>query len=326
MLIDQYARRFTYLRLSVTEACNFRCNYCLPEGTDCDTARRVQDLTLPEIRRLVTAFAQLGTRKIRITGGEPSLRRDLPDIIATCKAVPGIEQVALTTNGYRLLQDLPAWKAAGLDAINVSVDSLDAARFEMITGHDKLQKTLKGLALAEELGFSNIKVNSVLMRGFNDDTLDDFFEFVRIRPLTVRFIELMQTGDNREFFDRHHLSGTSIVERCLSRGWQERERPSHAGPAREFFHPAYRGGIGLIMPYSKDFCTTCNRLRVSSDGKLFLCLFADNHQNLRSFLQADRHNGELLNYLKHNVSEKTVSHNLHQGYTGSTRQLAMIGG
>lgn len=326
MLVDQFARRFTYLRLSVTEACNFRCNYCLPNGTDCSTIRRAQDLTLPEIRRLVTAFANMGTRKVRITGGEPSLRRDLADIIATCKAIRGIENVALTTNGYRLRQDLPAWRAAGLDAINVSVDSLDAARFEMITGHNKLEATLEGLSMAEGLGFSSIKINSVLMRGFNDNTLDDFLEFVRKRPLTVRFIELMQTSDNQEFFDRHHLSGMNIVERCLERGWLERKQALHAGPAREFHHPDYRGGIGLIMPYSKDFCATCNRLRVSSDGKLFLCLFAENHQNLRSLLQTDRQFGELMNYLQSQVSGKLYSHDLHHGKTGSTRQLAMIGG
>jgi cyclic pyranopterin phosphate synthase len=326
MLVDQFSRRFTYLRLSVTEACNFRCNYCLPDGTDCSTARRAEDLTLPEIRRLVTAFAQLGTRKVRITGGEPSLRNDLADIIATCKAIPGIEKVALTTNGYRLLQDLPAWKAAGLDAINVSVDSLDAARFQMITGHNKLEKTLKGIELAEEIGFSDIKINTVLMRGFNEDAMDDFFAFVRTRSLTVRFIELMQTGDNRDFFDRHHLSGMSIVERCHSLGWQERDRSPHAGPAREFFHPAYRGGIGLIMPYSKDFCITCNRLRVSSDGRLFLCLFTDSHHSLRPLLQTDQQRPELMNHLKGHVHYKKSAHNLHHGHTGSTRQLAMIGG
>lgn len=326
MLIDSFARRFTYLRLSVTEACNFRCNYCLPDGTDCSTERRAQDLTLPEIRRLVTAFARLGTRKIRITGGEPSLRRDLAEIIATCKAVPGIETLALTTNGYRLLQDLPAWKAAGLDALNVSVDSLDAARFEMITGHNKLQKTLEGLAFAEAIGIRRIKINSVLLRGFNEDALDDFLEFVRTRPLTLRLIELMQTRDNQEFFTRHHLSGDVIVDQLLARGWREGKRSSHAGPAREFFHPDYRGGLGLIMPYSKDFCSTCNRLRVSSDGKLFLCLFADEHQNIRSLLQQDSDQARLMAYLQQALNGKTISHQLHQGHTGSTRQLAMIGG
>lgn len=325
MLVDNYARRFTYLRLSVTEACNFRCNYCLPDGTDCSSSKRAGELTLDEIRRLVTAFAQLGTKKVRITGGEPSLRRDLCDIIATCKAVPGIDTVALTTNGYRLLQDVSAWKAAGLDALNVSIDSLEAARFKMITGHDKLQKILDGLKLAEELNISKIKINSVLMRHFNEDALDDFLALVHSRPFTLRFIELMRTNDNHDFFDRHHLSGSMIENELLARGWQERERHQHAGPAREFHHPDSRGGIGLIMPYSKDFCASCNRLRVSSDGKLFLCLFADEHQSLREHLQTDNPL-PLIKYLHSAISGKAATHYLHQKNSGSTRQLAMIGG
>lgn len=325
MLIDNYARRFTYLRLSITEACNFRCNYCLPDGTDCSTSKRSKELNLTEIRRLVTAFAQLGTRKVRITGGEPSLRRDLCNIIATCKAVPGIEQVALTTNGYRLQQDIADWQAAGLDALNVSVDSLDAARFEMITGHDKLQKILAGLAQAETLGIKKIKVNSVLMKHFNDDALDEFLEFVRTRRITLRLIELMQTLDNHDFFARHHLSGNVIIEQLQARGWQEKPAALHAGPAREFYHDDYLGGLGLIMPYSKDFCASCNRLRVSSDGKLFLCLFAEDHQTLRDLLQSDEQ-APLMNYLQTAVSGKLATHQLHQQLPGATRQLAMIGG
>lgn len=325
MLIDHHARRFTYLRLSITEVCNFRCNYCLPDGTDCSGSQRSQELTLTEIRRLVTAFAQLGTRKVRITGGEPSLRRDLCDIISTCKAIPGIEQVALTTNGYRLAQDLSDWKSAGLDAINVSVDSLDAARFELITGHDKLQKILAGLAQAENLGFSKIKINSVLMRHFNDEALDDFLEFVRSRRITLRLIELMQTGDNHAFFQRHHISGGHIADQLQQRGWQEVKRDLHAGPAREFSHPDYLGGLGLIMPYSKDFCASCNRLRVASDGNLFLCLFAEEHQNLRHLLQSENPQ-PLIAYLQQAVGGKAETHYLHQQQPGATRHLAMIGG
>ncbi|WP_111641300.1 GTP 3',8-cyclase MoaA [Marinimicrobium alkaliphilum] len=325
MLTDSYQRRFTYLRLSVTEVCNFRCNYCLPDGTDCGPDARAQDLTLDEIRRLVAAFARLGTRKVRITGGEPSLRKDLPDIIRLCKATPGIETVALTTNGYRLSQDLPAWKAAGLDALNVSVDSLDAARFEMITGHDKLTKILDGLALADELGIESIKINSVLMREYNDDALDDFIAFVRDRRITLRMIELMQTGDNQAFFERHHVDGDTVIARLTAQGWQEKIRSRHAGPAREFWHPGYAGSIGMIMPYSKDFCASCNRLRVSSDGKLFLCLFADAHQSLRHLLQADEPE-PVMAFLQEAVAGKSATHGLHQGNPGATRQLAMIGG
>jgi len=325
MLKDSFDRRFSYLRLSVTEVCNFRCDYCLPDGTDCGPDARAKDLTLDEIRRLVNVFAKLGTRKVRITGGEPSLRKDLPEIIRICKATPGIETVALTTNGYRLAKDIELWHQAGLDSLNVSIDSLDHAKFAMITGHNKLQQILQGLAQAAEIGIGNIKVNAVLMKHYNDQAMDDFFAFVKTRPITLRLIELMRTGDNAAFFERHHLSGTEIIAKLKKENWQERLRGPHAGPAREFWHPHYAGGIGLIMPYSKDFCDTCNRLRVSSQGALFLCLFVDQHQSLRHLLQSDDPQPAMA-FLQEAIKGKAISHNLHQQNPGSTRQLAMIGG
>lgn len=325
MLTDSFDRRFSYLRLSITEVCNFRCDYCLPEGTDCGPEARAHDLTLDEIRRLVTAFARLGMRKIRITGGEPSLRKDLTEIIALCKQTPGIETVALTTNGYRMTKDVDDWYAAGLDAINVSIDSLDHAKFKMITGHNKLQEILKGLDRAAELGIPSIKVNSVLMKHYNDDAMDDFLDFVRERPITLRMIELMQTGDNPEFFDRHHLSGDVVIDRLRREGWQERLRGRDSGPAREFWHPDYAGGIGMIMPYSKDFCATCNRLRVSSQGQLFLCLFVDEHQSLRHLLQSDDPE-PVMAFLQEAIKGKDYSHHLHEQNAGATKHLAMIGG
>jgi len=325
MLVDAFDRRFTYLRLSVTEVCNFRCNYCLPEGTDCGPQSRARDLSLAEIHRLVNAFARLGTRKVRITGGEPSLRKDLPGIIALCKETPGIETVALTTNGYRLGKDIESWRSAGLDALNVSVDSLDQARFEMITGHNKLRQILAGLDKAVALGIPSIKVNTVLMRHYNDQDLDAFLDFVRQRPITLRMIELMQTGDNQAFFERHHLAGQTIIDRLESEGWKETARGPNAGPAREFRHPDYAGGVGLIMPYSKDFCASCNRLRVSSQGQLFLCLFADQHQSLRHLLQNDDPK-PIMQFLQNAIAGKHYGHGLHQKNPGATRQLAMIGG
>lgn len=325
MLTDSFDRRFSYLRLSVTEACNFRCDYCLPEGTDCSTNARAQDLNLDEIRRLVGAFAKLGTRKVRITGGEPSLRKDLVEIIRICKSTPGIETVALTTNGYRLAKDIDAWHEAGLDALNVSIDSLDNAEFELITGHNKLQQILQGLARAAEIGLPNIKVNAVLMKHYNAHAVNDFLEFVRQRPITLRMIELMRTLDNEAFFNRHHVSGETIIQKIKAENWQERSRGPHDGPAREFRHPDYAGGIGLIMPYSKDFCSSCNRLRVSSRGELFLCLFVDKHQSLRALLQTDAAE-PVMAFLQHAIKGKESSHHLHQQNPGVTRQLAMIGG
>lgn len=323
MLTDAYTRRFNYLRLSITESCNFRCSYCLPDGTDCSS--RSGELTLPEIRRLVTAFAKLGTSKVRITGGEPSLRKDLSEIIATCKAVPGIEKVALTTNGYRLKRDASAWLAAGLDAVNVSIDSLDADTFHLVTGQDKLADILAGVSHAKAIGIKQVKINTVLLRQHNALALPDFMQFVQHQPIALRFIELMRTGDNSSYYQRQHLSGDSIQQQLLGQGWRLGVKAKTDGPALEYSHPDYQGQIGLIMPYSKDFCADCNRLRVSSTGQLYLCLFTDHYQELRSLLQNDD-SAPLMRFLQQAVQGKAASHQLGQSFSGSTRHLAQIGG
>ena len=323
MLTDAYSRRFNYVRLSVTESCNFRCTYCLPDGTDCHS--RSGELTLTEIRRLITAFAKLGTKKVRITGGEPSLRKDLTEIIATCKAVPGIEKVALTTNGYRLKRDAQAWQEAGLDAVNVSVDSLDADTFHLVTGQDKLADILAGIHYAKAIGIKQVKINTVLLKQHNALALPDFLNFVKQQDIALRFIELMRTGDNANFYQHQHLSGASIQQQLLDDGWQLNPKARTDGPALEYSHSDYQGRIGLIMPYSKDFCADCNRLRVSSSGQLYLCLFTDTYQDLRSLLQTDD-SATLMRFLQQAVQGKAFSHQLTQDYSGSTRHLAQIGG
>ncbi len=323
MLTDRFARRFTYLRLSLTERCNFRCTYCLPEGNDCDTAE--SDLNIHEVRRLLTAFARLGTRKVRLTGGEPALRRDLSEIISLCKSVPGIEQVALTTNGYNLQKEISGWKKAGLDALNISVDSLDPAIFSRITGADRLHYILQGIDLALQLNFQKVKLNTVLLRQHNTHSLPGFLRFIKDRPVSLRFIELMRTNDNAGFYQEQHLSGEFIRQQLTEDGWQLQPKATTDGPALEYAHPDYAGRVGLIMPYSKDFCSSCNRLRVSSKGELFLCLFADEHQSLRELLQSDDP-APVEAFLQRAIGGKEESHYLHQQRSGQTRHLAMIGG
>jgi cyclic pyranopterin phosphate synthase len=323
MLTDRFARRFTYLRLSLTERCNFRCTYCLPEGNDCDTAE--SDLNIHEVRRLLTAFARLGTRKVRLTGGEPALRRDLSEIISLCKSVPGIEQVALTTNGYNLQKEISGWKKAGLDALNISVDSLDPAIFSRITGADRLHYILQGIDQALQLNFQKVKLNTVLLRQHNTHSLPGFLRFIKDRPVSLRFIELMRTNDNAGFYQEQHLSGEFIRQQLTEDGWQLQPKATTDGPALEYAHPDYAGRVGLIMPYSKDFCSSCNRLRVSSKGELFLCLFADEHQSLRELLQSDDP-AQVEAFLQRAIGGKEESHYLHQQRSGQTRHLAMIGG
>ncbi|MCC2615056.1 GTP 3',8-cyclase MoaA [Aestuariibacter halophilus] len=323
MLEDTFGRRFHYLRLSITEWCNFRCNYCLPEGNACDTPK--DNLSLREVETLVAAFARLGTSKIRITGGEPTLRKDLSDIIAICKGTPGIQTVAMTTNGFNLKDHIGEFRRAGLDAVNVSADSLDPRMFSAITGQDKLQTILEGVELALRSGVSSVKLNTVLLRQYNHRELASFFDFLRDRRVSWRFIELMQTGDNQTFFEQNHVAGEPIKQHLLESGWEQVIRDKRAGPAQEFRHNDYAGTVGLIMPYSKDFCKTCNRLRVSSRGKLHLCLFAEEGLDIRASLTAGDVDATC-QVVERLVAGKIAGHGLAQGFTGATRQLAMLGG
>ena len=323
-LSDGFGRRFPYLRLSLTEACNFSCSYCLPDGYQSDGRPRF--LARDEIGRLVRAFAALGMHKIRLTGGEPSLRKDLDAIIETVAAVPGIRKVAITTNGTQLPRRLPGWHRAGLTALNVSMDSLQRDRFKAITGHDRLPEILQGLQMAQALGLPSVKLNAVLLRGLNDDELPQWMAFLRERPISIRFIELMRTGDNEAYFDRHHLRADVIIAQLLAAGWSERARGSDAGPAREFGHPGHRGTVGIIAPYARDFCAGCNRLRVTARGDLRLCLFGEFGVPLRPLLQSDDDFDALLARITTQLGLKAAGHGLHQGQTGLIPHLASIGG
>ncbi len=322
-LQDTFGRKFKYLRLSITELCNFRCNYCLPDGNDCDTP--TTGLSIDQIGTLVAAFAKLGTSKVRITGGEPALRKDLCDIISVCKQTPGIEKVALTTNAFRLNKDARRYKEAGLDALNVSADSLDPRMFAAITGKKKLEDILQGVEAAIQAGIKTIKFNTVMLKQFNYKELDTFLEYLKQHPVTWRFIELMQTGNNQAFFSQNHVAGESIKKFLLDQGWERIIREKDAGPAQEFSHQDYLGNIGLIMPYSKDFCDTCNRLRVSSQGKLHLCLFAEEGKSILPYLEAGDVDATVEAICGH-VKDKKATHFLQEGFTGATKQLAMLGG
>jgi cyclic pyranopterin phosphate synthase len=325
VLADRYGRTFPYLRLSLLEACNFRCSYCLPDGyhAGADTPRW---LTREEIARLLRGFAAVGLRKLRLTGGEPSLRADLSDIIADAAATPGIETVAMTTNGILLRRRFAEWRAAGLDALNVSLDSLDPARFRAITGRDRGLEILEGVELALASNLPAIKLNAVLLRGLNDDELPAWLDYLRTRRLTVRFIELMQTGENHDYFRRHHVRAEALEQSLLQQGWRLLARAADAGPAREYAHPEFRGRIGIIAPYSRDFCAGCNRLRVTAGGDLRLCLFGEFGIPLRPLLQSDDRIGELVATLHAQLGLKKAGHGLHEGRTGLTPHLASIGG
>ena len=323
-LADNFGRTFPYLRLSITDVCNFRCSYCLPDGykkTGCESF-----LSQDEIVRMARAFARFGAWKIRLTGGEPTVRPDFLKIAERIRDIEGITKLAVTTNGYRLPQRAAAFRKAGISAINISIDTLDAAKFKTITGHDRLADVTDGMKACLDEGFDSVKVNSVLLRGMNDGEIGDILDYVQDKPIAWRFIELMRTNDNVAYFEKHHLTGAWLTQQLLERGWTPAPRNEAAGPALEYEHPASMGKIGLIAPYSKDFCKSCNRLRVSARGELHLCLFGNGGYSLRSLLQHDDQLAELCEKISDLMDYKHSGHYLHFNDSGMTPHLASIGG
>lgn len=323
---DNFNRKFYYLRLSITDVCNFKCTYCLPDGYRPENGKRESFLELDEIKRTVSAFARCGTSKVRITGGEPSLRKDFTEIIRTVASQPGITKVATTTNGYRMEKHVAEWREAGLTDINVSVDSLNPNMFYQITGENKFTEVMAGIDKAIEVGFKQVKVNTVLLKDLNSTELPLFLKWIQTRPIQLRFIELMQTGEMNDLFKNHHQSGVSIRNHLIANNWILKPRGESDGPAQVFTHPDYLGEIGLIMPYEKDFCQSCNRLRVSAKGKLHMCLFGDYGVDLRELLQEDTQQDELIQCIQTQLDNKAEGHFLHDGHAGMTPHLASIGG
>lgn len=324
-LRDRFGRRFSYLRLSLTERCNFRCTYCLPNGFIAQKGLP-PELTRDEIGRAVGAFSKLGLWKVRLTGGEPTVRSDFTDIARDIAGLPDIRRVAMTTNGYRLAREAESWRAAGIDAVNVSIDTLDRARFAQVTGRDMLDQVIAGVDNALDAGFSAVKINSVLLPEIGAPDWDAILGFVAERNVTWRFIELMRTnGNSAEFRSQVHASHT-IREKLEGSGWTQRDRGEGAGPATEYAHPDFRGKIGLITPYGEGFCDSCNRLRLSSRGRLHLCLFGEQGYDLRRLLERDDQQEELIETIARALPDKTQGHRLHEGDSGATPHLASIGG
>lgn len=323
-MADGFGRRFHYLRLSVTEVCNFSCTYCLPNGWK--KTGPLSFLTIAEIGRLVAGFSDLGLSKVRLTGGEPTVRKDFRTIVEAVASAPGVGKVAVTTNGWNLARQAAGWRASGLSHVNVSIDSIDPEAFHRITGHDKLNQVIAGLDLALAEGFSGVKVNAVLLRETAEAGFKAWARFVRERPVAVRFIELMKTTDNDDYFARHHVKAQGLRDWLDRNGWRQTPRAFDAGPALEFRHPDYAGAIGLIAPYAPGFCDSCNRLRVTARGKLRLCLFGDGGVELRDLLQEDEDREALRQRIVSALGGKSAGHALTLGRSGDLRNLAQLGG
>jgi len=328
MLKDTFGRSFPYIRLSITDVCNYSCTYCLPQGYKKNSGDKRSFMSSEEISRLAKALSELGVSKIRLTGGEPTVRKDFFDILRDMKQNSNIPKVTMTTNGYQLDKIAKQLHESGLDGINISIDSLNRETFKKLTGHDRLPEILKGIKILQKLNFKSIKVNAVLLKGIND-TYEDFelFEsFIKENDIDFRFIELMQTGDNLDYFKKNHVSSKIFKDYLEKNHWIHQTYGKDAGPALNFIHSKYKGKFGIIAPYSKDFCKTCNRLRVTSRGDLRLCLFGNTGISIRHLLQNDEQKGELVDLIIKQLHLKKESHYLELGDTGITPNLSSTGG
>ena len=326
-LVDGFSRPITYLRISVTDKCNLRCVYCMPEE-GLPWLRRDEILSYEEIARIVSAGARAGVRSVRLSGGEPLLRKHLERLVSELAAIDGIDDIALSTNGLLLAAQLPELKAAGLRRVNVSLDTLREDRFEAIARRPGLDAVLRGIDAAIESGLAPLKINCVVMRGQNDDELADFAALTRERPVFVRFIEVMPVHDNLGLQRDAYVSSDEILERVRSIGEiAPVAGPGGNGPARYFAFDGAPGAVGVISPLSHDYCDRCNRVRLTADGRLRLCLFGDHALDLRTPVRAGASLEELTALLQSAMLIKPERHHLRLGEASSRmRAFSEIGG
>ncbi|HEX8725233.1 MAG TPA: GTP 3',8-cyclase MoaA [Gemmatimonadaceae bacterium] len=323
-LRDQFGRSIEYLRISVTDRCNFRCLYCMPaEGLQ--WLPKAEILSYEEIAETVRQLAPLGLRRLRITGGEPTIRPDLHRLVAQLKAVPGIEDIALSTNGVRLEALAPELRAAGLDRVNISADSLRADRIAAISRRNLGFDPVRAATAAQANGLEPVKINVVVMRGVNDDEIEEFARLTIEHPWHVRFIELMPVGEMRELTWAHVVPSDELLSRIRALGALAPSRgPARGnGPAAYYALDGAAGSIGVITPMTHTYCGSCNRVRLTADGRLRTCLFGDHEVDLRTPLRA----GDPLEPLfRRALAEKPREHALLQMKVGGLKALSQVGG
>jgi cyclic pyranopterin phosphate synthase len=321
---DQYGRSIEYLRISVTDRCNFRCVYCMPaEGLQWLPKQEI--LSYEEITEVVRQLAPLGLRRLRITGGEPTIRPDLTRLIAMLKAVDGIEDIALSTNGVKLPTMARELRAAGLDRVNMSADSLRQERIVAIARRDLGLDPVRALEAALESGLDPVKVNVVVMRGVNDDEVEDFARLTLTMPIHVRFIELMPVGEMAHLTDAHIVPSDEVLRRVATIAPLEpASGPAKGnGPAKYHRLAGAKGTVGVITPMTHTYCGDCNRVRLTADGRLRTCLYGDHEVNLREPLRAGL---RLEPLFVQALAEKPKEHNLLQLKVGGLQALSQVGG
>jgi cyclic pyranopterin phosphate synthase len=329
LLKDSYGRAIRDLRVSVTDRCNFRCFYCLPHGSPEETAPKSALLTYEEIAKAVEVFAALGVEKVRLTGGEPMLRRDIETLVAKLARIDGVRDLALTTNGFNLAERAAGLKAAGLNRVTVSLDSLKRAAFTEITGVDMLARVLEGIRAAQRVGLNPIKVNAVIVRGHNETEVADFAAFAREHAVDVRFIEYMPLDSGHGWSRESVVSGAEIrqainerfpmVARRIERGSETATRYRFADGAP--------GEIGIIAPVTEPFCGACSRVRLTADGQIRTCLFSKVDHSLRDVLRSGADAAATADYVRSVVLKKEPRHYINETFFEQpARTMSLIGG
>lgn len=321
-LKDNYNRYFSYLRLSITDLCNFQCNYCMPENFK---IKEKNNLSLNEISNLITAFTELGVNKIRLTGGEPTVRKEFINIAKLISSFNAVKSLVFTTNGYKLTELNPHLLNAGFTGVNISLDTLNKDKFKIITHRDYFNKVYEGILNTLTLNL-DIKINIVLSDLFSFDDFENFYSLIKYKNINIRFINQMETN----FVTRKENRSINInylLKFLKNNNWTLlNEKKLASGPALTFTNNDFMGKIGIINPYSNSFCLSCNRLRISSQGKLFLCLFGGKSYSIRHFLDSHKKKFLLQKFLIETTKIKGYSHFLNYKNFGELNTFSSIGG
>ena len=305
-LKDQYNRPIDYLRISVTDRCNSRCQYCMPpSGITYKSHEEI--ISFEEIYKVAKIFVELGVKKIRLTGGEPLIRKDIVDLVRKLSAIEGLEELTMTTNGLLLKKYAKDLKAAGLTRVNISIDSLDHNKYDLMTLGSSLTSVFEGIEAAKVNDLTPIKLNVVLIKGFNDTEIKDFVALTKDEKIDVRFIELMTLGSNQKWAESRFVSNNKVLAEMPNLIAVEKKDKST--PADYYQVKGYKGRVGLINPITCRFCSDCNRVRLTSTGQLKLCLHSDEEYNLRQFIENEN---KLKKYIVKIIKEKPKEHHLEE--------------
>ena len=329
LLRDAHSRTIRDLRISLTDRCNFRCFYCLPNGEP-PLARKDTILTFEEIVNISEIFVSLGIEKIRLTGGEPLIRRDVEKLVEKLSALkPRLKDLALTTNGYTFPRRAENLKRAGLDRVTISLDSLKAENFKRITGVDALENVLNSIETARTVGLTPVKINAVVVRGWNDDEIADFARFAREKDVSMRFIEFMPLDASRVWERQSVVSAREIfreIDRIFPLKSKEQSRGAETAWKYDFADGA-PGEIGIIAPVTEAFCGACSRIRLTADGQIRTCLFSTSEYNLRDIMRGGASRAEIIEFIQDAVLKKEARHQINDAkFVQPARSMSFIGG